>query len=139
MSHTTEPPCTHSTHGNKTPTPVAKRQHTRTSSVCSKSAVFAHTSADKARYLHACLTSLCVQQTNHPYTHTHTEGRVWQPRAGLFIDVLPLREADRERERKPESEGKEGKRESKVKGEECTDWTSKPPDSLHVVHTYTTS
>lgn len=54
------------------PQPMAKRQHTQTSSVCSKSSIFTHSSADKARHLHGCLISLCVRQTNHPYTNAHT-------------------------------------------------------------------
>lgn len=104
MSDTTERPCTHTTNSSK------KATHTHTSCVCSESAVFAHISADNARCLHACLTSLCVLQTKSslslaaaaPPTHTH--GRVWQLSAGLFIDVLPQRgrwsEGAQARERK---------------------------------------
>lgn len=66
--------------------------HTHTFCVCLKSAVFAHTSADKARCLHARLASLFVLQTNHPSVHTKHRGK--GVAAEIFIDGLPMREGE---------------------------------------------
>lgn len=66
MSHTFEP----HVHSWLSVTNTNGQKATHAYSVCLKGAAFAHTSTDKVRCLDTRLTSLCVQQTNHPQ-HMH--------------------------------------------------------------------
>lgn len=127
MSHTFEP----HVHSWQSNTNGQKATHAH--SVCLKSAVFAHTSTDEVRYLDTRLTSLCVQQTNHPHQHMHRAKGVAVERGVIYR--LASSERGRRRDGEQVKAKEKSRNESKVKGEVWADWASEPPDSLHFIHT----
>lgn len=96
MSHTTEPPYTDA-HKK------SRRQRTY-ASVCVQKVLYLHT-----RCLHACLTSLCVQQTNHPCACTRTRiyAHTWREGCGAESCVI-YRCTSSERERRRVREKEDG-------------------------------
>lgn len=64
------------------------------------------------------MSDFFVCTANKSPLHTHIEGRVWQLRAGLFIDVLPQRGRQREGvQEKKEREKARSKESSELTGQ----------------------